>query len=325
MSDFTDYKDFDAGCIAGYFVKIKNTTKVKDGKYCDQHINTIEKSFYDSVGDLVSPELRRSCVIELLKRHNVSETFFKAIAYNYFKNKLVEFSPNKTCDGLVNVIGEMHWCDRISLKVNYTTGDHRHWKLQSCIDDLFGAYKVDEITFVNQHNAKIGFRKFGTHLSHFLSILAETGNIFCSDLNLDLAKSFFDIVNLNPQHQHRVYNQSQTDCFKSFFVNKLINTGGSQDQHEEFSESDKCQLFLREHVESVIDIRLFGFNEPSQRVKDCIINENSMGNYIEKFVVIPEILRIIGMTNVDVGTPKNTHINSKKKIIELTLSCLKLY
>lgn len=325
MSDLTDYRDFDESCIARTFqqrynINVATKAKAKSDTFCDHHINVIEKSFYDSVADLISPEHRRGCVIDLLKRHQVADLFVKAIGYKYFEDQLVKFSPNKTCEGLVEVLRKDHRCDLRELKVNLIS-DKQQWKLLSCIDDLFGANKVDVVTFVNQKNAKIGVRKFGNHMSSFMSTLAEIGKTYCSDLNLDLVVTFFDIVNVKLQEHNGETVQSQLDCFLSFFKHNMID---GPKQIKDSPELLKCNKMMQDKVESGITLRLFGLTEPSQRVKHCIIKRNSFERYIEKVIVMPRIMKYV-VEDIDIEIAENIFVKNSKKIVEITLSCLKLF
>lgn len=330
LSDLTDYRDYDVDCVAGYlqhqqpFNSITFKPKQRRLNYCRSYIDQLQKSFYDSVETSVASSPQKNCVINLLQRHNVGDVFVKAIGYNYFKRQLVRFASNETCDGVVNVLRVDNDCEQRVMSAKFIGGA---WKLQSCLDDLFGEFKIDEIYFPHE-NYRIGARKFGRHLSEFISQLGKTGKAFCSEDDVTLAIKYFDVKKLLRDESKEIYNQTQIECFKMYFINHGIVRSSAYRFYDTIileDDSQRCDEIMRELVERVITIDLFGFTELSQRVKDCVVTGNSVERIIEQAVILPAVVRFIDIDVDDFSTPMDIFIGNMKKIIELTLNCLKQF
>lgn len=328
LSELSDYRDYDVSCVAEYLrsqhkIPIRFKMQPKQGKYCKQYIEEFDESFYESVGHIIVNDTRRECVTSLLMRHRVSEVLFKAVGFNYFRRQLVNFSPNETCEGIVNVLRVDNDCE---LAVNFIGGDKSLRKLRPCLDDLFGEFNVDEIVFVNQASTRLGKRRFGKHLSSFLQQLAEAGSTFCSDLDLDLAIKYSDIFFLKNAELERIYNQTQLECFENYFIShRFVESSAYRFSKAVPLRSDpvfyeRCERIMQEQVESVIVVDLFGFTEPSRRVKDCVVRRNAGGKLIEQVILMPAIARYIDFKDFDI--PRSIHHENTKRIIELTLDCL---
>lgn len=322
ISQLTDYRDYDANCVGEYLqnrykFNISLKAKAKRLSYCTSYIEASEESFYETVGALIPSESRRECVVNLLTRHHVSDVFFKAIGYNYFKRQLVKFSSNKTCEGIVNVLRVDNDCEFREMTVNFIGGNKSLGKLRACLDDLFSEFNVDEIVFADQENSRIGRRRFAGHLNEFFKQLNETGKTFCSDLNLDLAVKYFAVDSAK-----EVFNQTQTqiDCFKSFHVNNKIIRRLSyrhSDTLRSHEDTPACEEIMREQVQNVVSIDLFGFTDFSSRVMDCIIERNRREQLIEQVVISPTVVKHF--------SPNGAYIQSTKKIIEMSLDCLQFF
>ena len=324
ISDLSDYKDYDANCVGEYLqnrynlnISLKASTK-KRLNYCTSYMETFNESFYETVANLIPTESRRECVVQLLKRNRVSDVFFKAIGYNYFKRQLVKFPSNKTCNGIVNVLRVDNDCEFREMTVNFI-GNKSLGKLRACLDDLFSEFNVDEIVFANQGGLRVGRRFFGRHLSEYFKQLNETGKIFCSDLNLNLAVKYFAIDSTRKVRE--IYNETQIDCFKNFHINNRIIKHlvyRHSDTMKLHKDDPMCDEIMREQVESVITIDLFGFTEFSRRVKNCIIERNRFEQIIEQVVVSPIAVKYFDSSS-------SSYIKNTKKIIEMTLDCLQFF
>lgn len=320
ISDLTDYKDYDANCIGEYLqsrynLQISMEASTKRLSYCTPYIKTLDESFYETVGNLIPSESRRECVINLLRHQRVSEAFLKAIGYNYFKRQLVKFSSNETCEGIVNVLRVDNDCEFREMTVNFIGGNKSLVELRACLDDLFSEFNVDEIVFANQGDSRIGRRRFGGHLSEFFRLLNATGKAFCSDLNLDLAVKYFI------DRHGDAYNQTQIDCLKNFHVNSRIikrlsyRHSGTLERQE---DALTCDEIVREQVENAIRVDLFGFTQPSRRVKECIIERNRNEQLIEQVIIAP-------IVDKHFDSPNGAYVKSTKKIIEMSLDCLQFF
>lgn len=331
ISDLTDYRDYDANCVAYYLqnnhsIHIRFKPEPRRMNYCRSYVDNLEQSFYESVESLISPKPRRNCVMSLLKRHNVKDVFFKAIGYNYFKRQLVKFAVSKTCSNVVNVLRVDNDCELREMTVNFIGSNKSLWKLRPCLDDLFGEFDVDEIVFVNQ-DSRVGFRRFGRHLSSFFTLLAETGKTFCSDLNLNLMIKYFGIESLQNDELRAIYNRTQIDCFMNFFINNEIieKTSYRFPDTANKDEDLSCDEIMREQVEKVVAVDLFGFAEFSQKVKDCIIEGNRMEKNIERVVIMPAVASSLDLSRKHFEIPKVVYVQNTKRIIEISLACLRVF
>lgn len=335
LSERTDFRDYDAKCIAGYLNKQHNfniSFKPKPDRfnYCGKYIKQFDESFYESIGDVISTKSRRGCVVNLMKRHRISDVFFKAIAYNYFKRQLIKFPSNKTCASVANVLRVDNDCEYREMTVEFIGRNKSLWKLRPCLDDLFGEFNVDEIVVVNL-DARVGFRRFGRHLSEFMRQLADTGKSFCSDLKLDFVMKYFAIKELDDEQLKEIYNQTQIECFQNFFINHDIMENSAYQFYDTLRLSQdaehirKCDEIMQEQVESVIEVDLFGFTKSSQRVKDCIVEENARAKLIEQVIILPAIERLMNLTDSHFETPQRIFKETSNKIIELSLMCLRFY
>lgn len=326
ISDLSDYRDYDANCIGEYLNNHYNfniSLKEKAAKrmnHCSSYIATLDESFYETAGKLIPSETRRECLVSLLKRHRVSDVFFKAIGYNYFKRRLVKSSSNNSCEGIATVLRVDNDCEFREMTVNFIGGNKSLWKLRACLDDLFSEFNVDEIVFsvANQEISRIGRRRFGSHLSEFFKQLNETGRTFCSESNVDLAVKFFE----SDSKSEETFNQTQIDCFKNFYssckIIKRLSYRHSDTLKRQQEAVLACDEIMREQVESAITIDLFGFTEFSRRVKDCILESNRDEQLIEEVVIAPTVMKYF-------HTPVAAYISSKKRIIEMTLDCLQFF
>ena len=330
FTHLTDFKDFDSDCIANYLntqhgFNIRLKLKDKKVKYCETYIRKLENSFYDSVEDLFCSKSypqcihreenhARDCTMNLIRRHRMSDVFFKAIAYNYFKKTLVKFSPNETCEGVLSV-SRVSKCEHKEMSVELDDGYKSPGRLRSCLDDLFGAFKVDEIVFNKQD--RIGFRSFGIHLATFFRQLNQTGKIFCSSTQNDLAIKYFGVR----EEMKTVYNQTQIDCFrKSFgriYGNSFFDNEDSISSRESSEEdlSTTCEEIMQEQVENVITIDLFGFTDAYRRVKSCIVERNAEEKLIDRVIVLPVVARFMNLPIAYFDQPM-------KKYIKYTLSLI---
>lgn len=324
ISDLSDYRDYDASCIGDYIQKryglnISLKAKTKRLSYCTPYIESVDESFYETVGALIPSESRRECVINLLKRHRVSDVFFKAIGYNYFKRQLVKFSSNETCEGIVNVLRVDNDCEFREMTVNFIGGNKSLGKLRACLDDLFSEFNVDEIVFVDHEDSRIGRRRFGGHLTEFFRQINETGKTFCSESNVDLAVKYFAADNAKEAGEK--YNETQIECFKNFhFNNKIIKrlSYRHSDTLNRQEDSTACENIMQEEVLNVISIDLFGFTGFSQRVKNCIIDRNRSEQLIEQVIILPTVVKHL-------DSPSGAYIKSTKRIIEMSLDCLQFF
>lgn len=295
--------------------------------YCEKYIDKFQKSFYETVEPLITNNTNKKCVRNLLQRHNTHSVFFKAIAYNYFKRQLVNFKSNKTCAGVVNVL-RVDDCKYREMTVKFIGDDKSLRKVRPCLDDLFGEFNINEIAFVNHEDWRIGFRRFGRHLWTYMSELIGVARDFCSKLDLNLNIKYFGIKSLHNDELEEIYNQTQIDCFKNFFVSNNFMEKTAYQFDDDFSMENnpeylrRCDEVMHEQVENVITIDLFGFTEASQRVMDCIIKRNRDGKFIERVVILPAIVRFI---DVDFELPQNDFIRNSKFIMDMTLGCLEYF
>lgn len=332
LSDLSDYRDFDVNCVAEYLkshhnFSIKFKARPHQSKYCKNYIEEFRESFYESLENVVINNSSRDCITNLIRRHNVSDVFFKAIGYNYFKRQLVTFSSNKSCDGVVNVLRVDNDCEYREMTVNFIGGNQSLWKVRPCLDDLFGEFNVDGIVFVNQASTKIGLRRFGNHLSSLLKRLADVGRTFCSETNLDLMIKYFSIFFMRNDELEGIYNQTQLECFKNYFINhRFINNSAYRfakavDLQSDPDYNKRCDRIMQEQVESAIVIDLFGFTESSRKVKDCVVAASAEDKLIEQVILLPAIAKYINLMDSDL--PRNLYQEKSKRIIELTLECLR--
>lgn len=318
LSDLSDYRDYDANCVAEYLqshhgLNIAFKAKPQRHNYCGKYIKKFEDSFYDSVEDEVTRYPNKTCVINLLRLHNVSDVFFKALGYNYFQKQLVRFTTNETCDGLVDVLRIDNDCEYREMSVKFIGSDQSMWKLRPCLDDLFREFNVDEIVFVDQ-DSRIGFRRFGKHLKSFIEQLVMAGKAFCSESDLSL--KYFHVERL--VKENLLYNKTQLDCFKFFLINQNIFKS-------EIEGNGECNEIMRHQIEKVISIELFGFTKFSRNVKDCIIQHNKKNKLIEQVVVLPTIARFLKLSIGQFEIPREIYMQNSRNIIQNTLSCLKLF
>ena len=237
----------------------------------------------------------------------------------------MSFKYNKTCAGVVNVL-RVDDCRNREMAVNFIGDNKSQRKVRPCLDDLFGSFNVNEIAFVDQ-DWRIGFRRFGTHLQSFFRELIEVARNFCSELNLHI--KYFGISSLHKDKLDEIYNQTQIECFKTFFHSNNFSDKSSYqftDEHNmenQLESSIKCDEVMQEQVENVITIDLFGFTEPSVRVMECIKNQNRDGKFIEQVIIIPAIMRFIDI-DYDFSL-QDDFIESSKHIMNITLCCLQSF
>lgn len=291
--------------------------------YCEKYIDKLEKSFYKTVEPLISNNTDKECVINLLQRHKTHSVFFKAIAYNYFKKQLVNFRYHKACAGVVNIL-RVDDCKYREMTVKFIGSDKSLRKVRPCLDDLFGEFNINEIAFVNHDDWRIGFRSFGRHLWTYFYELIGVSRDFCSKLDLNLNIKYFGIKN----ELEGIYNQTQINCFRNFFVSNNFMAKSAYQFKDDFSNENnpeylrRCDEVMQEQIENVITIDLFGFTEASQRVMECINEENKNGKFIERVVILPAVVRFI---DVDFELPQDEFIQNSKFIMEMTLRCLQKF
>lgn len=333
ITSYIDYRDYDVNCIVKHlrthhrhlhveFESIKNRLK-----HCDDYMAKFQDSFFDSVGDLISENTNRTCVINLLRRHNVSEVLVKAITYNYFRRRLVQFRPNETCEGVVKVLRVDNDCEHPEMSAKFIGNNKSLWKLRPCLDDLFGEFSVDGIVFVDR-GERLGVRRFASHLQHYLRELVDVAKTFCSKTDWNSLAKFYGIEKLPEKEFVEIYNRTQIDCFRKYLDENRILFNASYRLYDRYQLGrgkegmEKCDDIMKEQIQSVINVDLFGFTEKSQKVKDCVIEANSSERLIEKMVVMPAVMRYIDVSAKDADTPQQIYVESSKKIIDIMLACL---
>lgn len=329
FTNLSCYRDFDVNCVAEYLQEKHNLSVVFKAKqqhrlhYCKSYMQKLDESFYETVESRIRTQ--KACVINLLKRHNLSDVFFKAIIYNYFKRQLVKFASNKTCDGVVNVLR----VDNDSEMSAEFIGDRKSlWKLRPCLDDLFGEFNVKEIVFVDRRgsgeSSRIGFRRFGRHLLEFISQIVKASTSFCNELNIDFMIKYFGAESLAA----KVYNQTEIECFISKFINHWDLRSSAYrfyDTTNLIDASERCDAIMKEQVNRVVQIDLFGFAELSQRVKDCLVKQNSERKMIEQVIVLPAIGKRFELSLQKLEAPRDIYVKKAKEVFEITLDCLRYF
>lgn len=335
ITQLTNYKDFNKDCVAHHLqvhhdfeISYKSYWKHFDLNRCHNVIRDIKRTFYESLEAFICQHQHDHCMMQLIKRHNVSEVFLKAIGYNYFKTELVAFEHRKNCDGLIKspTIDNVS-CERV-LYADFS-GDYKSlWRMQSCLDDLFGAFDVNQIYVGNDDDVGIGLRNIGGHAQEFFIQLKALAQEFCSDMNLrTLNKFYWDKV--QKRRLHRIPHVM--NCFREFFIsNKIIDK-----RNYEFIDNDKhkspnlhvdCNRIIDDDVEELTEINLFGFTEPSRRVKKCIIDRNKeQGQLIEQNLILPLIVNEIELRKDYIMFPQELLINNTKKIVKFTLECMQFF
>jgi hypothetical protein len=328
ISDLTDYGSYDKDCVA-LWLWTHNSFDMAEWMQnrvdeCRSYNDKLEKSFYDSVEELISAKPHRQCVMKLLRHHNASDVFIKAIAYNYFKEQLVSFSPNATCEGVVDVLRVDNEGENREMDVNFIGDDKSLWKLRPCLNDLFGAFGVREIVFVNQ-GERIGARSFGTHLKSYFIELYESAEAFYNDT---LLREKFALVS---SRATEVYNQTQLDCFRMMFVEQEIIEPSSYrfidtiDINSDPEYISTCTEIMQEEIEKSVAVDLFGFTESSQRVKNCIIEKNVLKQFIEPVVIIPAVAKIIELLESRANVTYDVYSANVKRTIRATFDCLEQF
>jgi hypothetical protein len=216
------------------------------------------------------------------------------------------------------------------MTVNFIGGNKSLLRVRPCLDDLFGGFNVNQIAFINHQDWRIGFRGFGVHLQSYFNGIIQTARDYCtnSDFHVNLNIKYFGIKSLNNEELGEIYNQTQIECFKNFFVSNNFMKKSAYQFNDDFSMENqqellrKCDEVMQEQVENVITIDLFGFTEPSQRVMECIMRRNREGKFIERVVIIPAIVRFI---DVDFEIPQDDFIENSKFVIDMTLGCLESF
>ena len=330
----SDFQDYDLNCVVRHlnnhhrFNLVVKPIKKRLG-YCGAYMGKLESSFYEKAEQFIPQNTNRTCVINLLKRHNVTDVFIKAIAYNQYKKKLVKYKSNETCKGIVNILRVNGDYEYREMSVNFVGSNESLWRLRPCLNDLFGKFEVNEIHFVNQ-NESIGLRRFAAHLQSFLFELVSAAKNFCSDISFDLSAKYFGIER---EKFGKIYNRTQLECFEKFFLeSKILGNftfepkDSDQLNDDSYETSETCDEIMEEQVRKVVIIELFGFTELSQRVIDCILGRNAEDKLIEQVVILPAVMRAYQMQTVDdYETPRKVYIESTKKIIEMSLSCLNFF
>lgn len=336
ITSYIDYRDYDVNCIVKHlrtqhrhlyveFESIKSRLR-----YCDKYMQSLHDSFFDAAGNLISPNTNQSCVINLLKRHNVSEVLVKAIAYNYFKRQLVKFRSNATCGGVVTVLRLDNDCEHPEMSAKFIGNNKSLWKLRPCLDDLFGEFSVDAIVFT-ESGERLGARRFSGHLRNYLRELVDAASNFCSSTDWNVLAKFYGIGNLAKKEFAEIYERPQIDCFLKHLdeMKMLGNTTyrfyGRYPLGRVDEGMKKCDDIMREQVESVITVDLFGFTEKSRNVKNCVIESSASEQLIEKVVVLPVVMRFIDVSAKDADIPQQIYVESSKKIIDNTLACLEAF
>lgn len=352
LSESSDYRDYDANCVASYLKKhhgFNISLKAKSSRlYCNKYIKELEDLFYEKLYDETTPKYSNSskckcteqeenakqrsiCINNLMRRHSVSSVFFKAIGYNYFKRKLLKFSSKTTCDGILNVSSVDKIASYQVMSVEFIGSAKSLWKLRPCLDDLFREYNLNQIYFGDQKSS-IGFRRFVGHLRGFFEQLSEVGKSFCTKSNVDYTIKYFGINSLTKEQLSMIYNQTQIECFKYFFVSNQF-MGNATYRFTEFIELHRdqeynrsCDKMMHELVESVVAVDLFGFTEPSQRVKSCVIQRNAKEKLIEKVIVLPALAEKFINTSAEYfEVPQKIHEENTRKIIQISLKCLRYF
>lgn len=214
------------------------------------------------------------------------------------------------------------------MTVNFIGDDKSLLNVRPCLDDLFGEFNINEISFINHKDWRIGFRRFGRHLWTYFGELIELAGNFCSELNLDLNIKYFGIKSLHSEELEGIYNQTQINCFRNFFVtNSFIEKSAYQFNDKFRTENNlellrRCDEVMLEQVENVITVDLFGFTEASQRVMDCIVKRNRGGKFIERVIIMPAVANFL---DIDFQLPQNEYIKNSKFIMKMTLDCLEKF
>lgn len=336
ITSYIDYRDYDVNCIVEQLqthhrhLRVEFKSIKSRLRHCDNYMQTLHNSFFKAAENLILVNTDRSCVINLLRRHNVSEVFFKAIAYNYFKRHLVKFKSNATCEGVVKVLRVDNDCEHPEMSAKFIGNNKSLWKLRPCLDDLFGEFSVDGIVFAD-HGVRLGVRRFSSHLRHYLRELVDASSNFCSKTNWNVLAKFYGIGNLAKKEFAEIYDQAQIDCFlKYVHENKILGKTSYRfyGRYQLWRDAEwikECDDIMKEQVESVITVDLFGFTEKSRYVKSCVIESSSSEQLIEKLVVIPAVMRFIDVSADSVDLPRQIYVESSKRIIDKTMACLSAF
>jgi hypothetical protein len=323
ISDLTDYDDYDKRCIAVWSHQAGEWPSRDRMDKCRSYNEKLELTFYDSVEDFISTKPHRQCVMELVRRYELGKVFIKAIAYGQFKEPLVGFATNATCEGVVSVLRVDNEGNSRAMHANLIGSNKSLWKLRACLNDLFGAFDVREIVFVNQ-GERIGARSFGAHLKSFLGEVYEAASAFCSDTVLD------EKFALLTSQARKVWSQTHIECFYLTLVKQKLIEPSVYRLHDKLNLTlapvtiTTCEEMMRDEVEKAIVVDLFGFTEPSQRVKDCVVEKSSREKFVVPVLIMPAIEGIINLNEKSQNVRDLFKINTRR-VIETTFECLEKF